>query len=155
MKLTSTAFAEQGEIPRRHTCEGQDVSPPLSWTGVPSGNAKSFVLIVDDPDAPDPKAPQETWVHWVLFDIPLAERASRKAALPLPRARARARTTGSAPATAARVRRSAASLLLQALRARHIARPDAEPTKGRLEQAMQGHVVEAAELVGTYQKQGK
>src|SRR5258708_38487838 len=67
--LTSTAFAHEGEIPLIHTCQGQDVSPPLAWSGVPA-NAKSLVLIVDDPDAPDPAAPKMTWVHWVLYDIP-------------------------------------------------------------------------------------
>lgn len=71
LKLTSAAFAHGGEIPRKHTCDGQDVSPPLAWTGVPPG-AKSLVLIVDDPDAPDPAAPRMTWVHWVLYDLPPA-----------------------------------------------------------------------------------
>jgi Raf kinase inhibitor-like YbhB/YbcL family protein len=72
MKFTmqSTAFDNDGKIPRRYTCEGTDVSPPLSWSGVPDG-ARSLVLIVDDPDAPDPARPQRTWVHWVLYDIPV------------------------------------------------------------------------------------
>lgn len=69
MKLTSTAFTHQGSIPRRHTCEGEDVSPPLAIEGVPAG-AQSLALIVDDPDAPDPAAPKMTWVHWVLYDLP-------------------------------------------------------------------------------------
>src|SRR6266480_5237588 len=68
-KLTSTAFPHGGEIPAKYTCEGQDTSPPLAWSGVPP-NAKSLVLIVDDPDAPDPAAPKMTWVHWVLYNIP-------------------------------------------------------------------------------------
>jgi Raf kinase inhibitor-like YbhB/YbcL family protein len=67
--VTSTAFTEGAAIPTRYTCEGQDISPPLAWSGVPSGT-NSLALIVDDPDAPDPKAPQRTWVHWVLYDIP-------------------------------------------------------------------------------------
>ena len=67
-KLTSTAFEHNGNIPRRYTCEGDDISPPLSWTGA-ADNAKSLALIVDDPDAPDPAAPQRTWVHWVLYNI--------------------------------------------------------------------------------------
>src|SRR5260370_19533801 len=69
--LTSSAFAPGGAIPAQFTCEGSDVSPPLEWTGVPPGT-KSLVLIVDDPDAPDPKAPRMTWVHWVLYDLPAA-----------------------------------------------------------------------------------
>ena len=69
LTLSSPAFTESASIPSRHTCDGQDVSPPLQWSGVPSG-ARSLVLIVDDPDAPDPAAPKRTWVHWVLYDIP-------------------------------------------------------------------------------------
>jgi Raf kinase inhibitor-like YbhB/YbcL family protein len=69
LSLTSSSFAHEGEIPPRHTCAGADQSPALSWSGVPAGT-KSLALIVDDPDAPDPKAPRMTWVHWVLYDIP-------------------------------------------------------------------------------------
>lgn len=64
MKLTSTAFAEGALIPRKFTCDGDDISPPLAWTDVPPG-AKSLALICDDPDAP-----VGTWVHWVLFNLP-------------------------------------------------------------------------------------
>lgn len=64
MLLTSTAFEDSSRIPTRHTCEGEDLSPPLQWTGVPE-TSKSIALIVDDPDAP-----MGTWVHWVLYDIP-------------------------------------------------------------------------------------
>jgi Raf kinase inhibitor-like YbhB/YbcL family protein len=69
MKLTSTAFQGHGSIPRRHTCEGEDISPALTIDGVPAGT-HSLALIVDDPDAPDPAAPKMTWVHWVLYDLP-------------------------------------------------------------------------------------
>ena len=69
LKLVSSAFAEGGAIPKKFTCEGEDISPPLAWSGVPLG-ANSLVLIVDDPDAPDPKAPKMTWVHWVLYNLP-------------------------------------------------------------------------------------
>ncbi len=67
-ELTSDSFHHEGKIPRKHTCEGGDQSPPLSWTGVPDGT-KSLVLIVDDPDAPDPAAPRMTWVHWVVYNL--------------------------------------------------------------------------------------
>jgi hypothetical protein len=63
MKLTSSAFHEGQPIPRKYTCDGDDISPPLSWTGVPEG-AASLVLISDDPDAPG-----GTWDHWVLHDL--------------------------------------------------------------------------------------
>src|ERR1700686_2122230 len=69
LRITSTAFADGTEIPAKYTCEGSDLSPPLAWSGVPAGT-KSLVLIVDDPDAPDPKAPRITWVHWVLYNLP-------------------------------------------------------------------------------------
>lgn len=63
-ELRSTAFEPGSEIPVKHTCDGPDISPPLSWTGAPE-TAKSLALIVDDPDAP-----AGTWVHWVVYDIP-------------------------------------------------------------------------------------
>ena len=69
MTLNSPAFQQNGHIPSKYTCEGEDVSPPLAWEGVPNG-AKSLVLIIDDPDAPDPKAPKMVWVHWVVYNIP-------------------------------------------------------------------------------------
>ena len=69
MQITSSSFTHQGAIPAKYTCEGPDTSPPLAWSGVPP-SAKSLALIVDDPDAPDPKAPKMTWVHWVLYDLP-------------------------------------------------------------------------------------
>ena len=64
MEITSTAFANEGMIPRRFTCDGEDISPPLSWKGMPGGT-KSLALIADDPDAP-----RKTWVHWVVYNLP-------------------------------------------------------------------------------------
>jgi Raf kinase inhibitor-like YbhB/YbcL family protein len=80
IQVTSAVFEEGQPIPKKYTCEGPDVSPPLEWTGVPDG-AKSLVLICDDPDAP-----MGTWVHWVLFNLPadttgLAENVEKKATL--------------------------------------------------------------------------
>jgi phosphatidylethanolamine-binding protein (PEBP) family uncharacterized protein len=69
MILTSANFVDLGAIPARHTCDSNDISPALTWSGAPSGT-KSFALIVDDPDAPDPANPRMTWVHWVLYNIP-------------------------------------------------------------------------------------
>ncbi len=63
-EITSRAFAHEGMIPARYTCDGDDVSPPLEWTDPPAGTA-SLALIVDDPDAPT-----RTWVHWVVFNLP-------------------------------------------------------------------------------------
>jgi Raf kinase inhibitor-like YbhB/YbcL family protein len=64
MELKSSAFEAGGMIPKPYTCDGQDASPPLSWSDVPNG-AKSLALIADDPDAP-----MGTWVHWVAWNIP-------------------------------------------------------------------------------------
>ena len=82
LSISSAAFAHGGSIPKRYTCDGADVSPPLAWSGVPT-NAQSLALIVEDPDAPDPKAPKNTWIHWILYNIPssvhgLAEDAARR-----------------------------------------------------------------------------
>jgi Raf kinase inhibitor-like YbhB/YbcL family protein len=68
-RLTSPSFRHEGEIPARHTCEGADVSPALSWSGLPEGT-QSLAIVVDDPDAPDPRAPKMIWVHWVLYGLP-------------------------------------------------------------------------------------
>ncbi|MBN1360286.1 MAG: YbhB/YbcL family Raf kinase inhibitor-like protein [Sedimentisphaerales bacterium] len=80
MKISSSAFTEGGPIPSKHTCDGQDVSPPLKWDSVPDGT-KSIALICDDPDAP-----MGTFVHWVLYNLPadttgLPENMSRESAL--------------------------------------------------------------------------
>ena len=69
LEISSRSFSPNDPIPDIYTCDGRDISPPLSWRGIPQGT-KSLVLIVDDPDAPDPKAPKMTWVHWVLYNIP-------------------------------------------------------------------------------------
>jgi len=69
MRLTSPALADQGQIPRRFTSDGEDLSPPLVFADIPPAT-KSLALIVDDPDAPDPRAPKMTWVHWVLYNLP-------------------------------------------------------------------------------------
>jgi Raf kinase inhibitor-like YbhB/YbcL family protein len=68
IKLTSSAFVENGLIPKQYTCDSKDISPPLKWESVPE-KTKSFALICDDPDAP-----MGTWVHWVLFNLPANKR---------------------------------------------------------------------------------
>jgi phosphatidylethanolamine-binding protein (PEBP) family uncharacterized protein len=69
LRITSAAFGNDGEIPAVHTCEGKDIWPSLSFSDV-SENAASLALIVDDPDAPDSRAPKTTWVHRILYDLP-------------------------------------------------------------------------------------
>jgi hypothetical protein len=157
LKISSSSFQHQGEIPRKHTCEGQDVSPALSWSGVPPGT-KSLVLIVDDPDAPDPKAPKMTWVHWVLYDLPprstgLPE-AVRKDALPAGTHEGfndwkRTGYGGPCPP----IGRHRYFHKLYALDVE--LGPLDHATKASLERAMKGHVLAEAEIMGTYQKSGK
>ena len=156
LELTSSAFVQGGEIPARYTCEGEDVSPPLSCTGVPEGT-RSLVLIVDDPDAPDPKAPKMTWVHWVLFNLPpdfkeLPEAASNDA-LPagtrVGRNDWKRRDYGGPCPTIGRHR------YFHKLYALDTALDLDAPTKAEVERAMQGHVLSQAELVGTYEQRGR
>jgi Raf kinase inhibitor-like YbhB/YbcL family protein len=154
LTLTSPAFKPGAEIPVKYTCEGADTSPPLEWSGVPP-RAKSLALIVDDPDAPDPKAPKMTYVHWVLYDIPptatrLAEGAV-KGGLP-PGAREGKndwkRTGYGGPCPP--IGRHRYFFKLYALDTELV--DLGAPPKPQLEKAIEGHVVETAELIGTYQK---
>jgi phosphatidylethanolamine-binding protein (PEBP) family uncharacterized protein len=130
------------------------VSPALQWSGVPP-NAKSLALIVDDPDAPDPKAPKATYVHWVLYNIPAAPWDCRRDRGQRPAGRDAGRDQR---LEARRLRRAvsahrAAPVLLQAVCARRRA-PDLGPaTKPELEAAMKGHVLAEATLMGTYEKE--
>ncbi len=154
LALVSPAFTDHGEIPRRYTCEGEDVSPPLSWSGVPDGT-KSFALIVDDPDAPDPKAPRMTWVHWVLYNLPADTRELPEAIDPeaLPPGTEEGQNDwknlgygGPCPP----IGRHRYFHKLYALDTR-LANLGAA-TKTKLEAAMQGHILARADLVGTYEK---
>jgi Raf kinase inhibitor-like YbhB/YbcL family protein len=152
LKLASNAFAQGGEIPRKHTCEGQDVSPPLAWTGVPPA-ARSLALIVDDPDAPDPAAPKMTWVHWVLYDIPPTATSLDEGARRLPPGTLEGlndwkRTGYGGPCPPIGRHR-----YFHKLYALDVALADlGRPTRAKLEAAMKGHILAQAELVGTYQK---
>jgi Raf kinase inhibitor-like YbhB/YbcL family protein len=152
--LESTSFSDRGEIPSEFTCEGADVSPALSWSGLPSGT-QSLALIVDDPDAPDPKAPRMTWVHWVLYDLPPAAtglpQAVSEDALPAGTRQGLndwKRTGYGGPCPPIGRHR-----YFHKLYALDVVLPDlGKPTKAELERAMEGHVLGSAELVGTYQK---
>jgi hypothetical protein len=154
LEIHSTAFAAGGAIPSKFTCEGQDVSPPLAWSDVPKGT-KSLVLIVDDPDAPDPKAPKMTWVHWVLANLPPSATglAEGVAAAALPKGTIEGlndwkRTGYGGPCPPIGRHRYFHKLYALDRELAGLARP----TKAQVEAAMQGHVLAHAELVGTYQK---
>jgi len=157
LSISSPAFAPNGAIPARHTCEGEDVSPALAFAGLPDGT-KSLALIVDDPDAPDPAAPKTTWVHWVLYDLPPATAGLPEAVSPkaLPAGTREGkndwkRTGWGGPCPPIGTHRYffklyALDTLLGDLR---------EPTKAALLKAMEGHVLAQAEVVGTYRKRGR
>jgi Raf kinase inhibitor-like YbhB/YbcL family protein len=155
--LSSPAFAPNGSIPAKYTCEGADTSPPLEWSGAPSG-ARSFALIVDDPDAPDPAKPQRVYVHWVVFNIPatttnLLENAAKSglSSGAVQGSNDWGKQTYGGPCPP--IGRHRYFFKLYAL--------DTEltglnkPNKAQVEKAIQGHIIGNAELIGTYQKAKK
>jgi Raf kinase inhibitor-like YbhB/YbcL family protein len=151
MTLTSSGFPDGGQIARKYTCEGVDVSPPLAWSGVPNGT-QALALIVDDPDGPDPKAPKLTWVHWVVYDIPPHLTGLPEGAALPSGAKAglndwqRPDYGGPCPP----VGRHRYFFKLFAL-SRALGDLD-RPTKAALLNAMKGHILEDIVLIGTYQK---
>ncbi len=154
LNLKSRVFENGAEIPARYTCKGDDVSPPLNWEGVPE-DARSLVLIINDPDAPDPEAPKTVWVHWVLYNIPpdidsLAQHIT-SATLP-PRVIEgindwqRLGYGGPCPPVGRHRyfhKLYALDIVLEGLN---------KPSKTVVEAAMQGHIIAKAELIGTCQK---
>jgi Raf kinase inhibitor-like YbhB/YbcL family protein len=153
MTLTSSAFKPDGQIPSKYTCEGEDVSPPLAWTGVPKGT-KSLILIIDDPDAPDPKAPQRVWVHWVLYNVPpdvkgLPENASKAG---LPQGTAVGLNDFKKTAYGGPCPPIGRHRYFHKLYALDTTLDLRRATKDEIELAMKGHRLADAELIGTYQK---
>lgn len=150
--LSSPAFVEGGAIPARFTCQGEDLSPPLDWKGAPAGT-RSFALIVDDPDAPDPARPRRIWVHWLVYNIPASVRELAEGA-----------GNGPAPAPAEYaitdddstgyhgpcppIGRHRYFFWLHALD-QALPPLGAEARRSDLERAMAGHVLGRAELMGT------
>ena len=154
MTITSPAFNDTDAIPAHFTCTGSDVSPAIQWSGVPS-SAKSLVLIVDDPDAPDPNAPKMTWVHWVLYNLPPYSEGLSEAVAPnaLPEGTAQGvndwhRTGYGGPCPP--IGRHRYFFKLYALDM--VLKEPPKATKAQVEKAMQGHIIESAELMGTYEK---
>jgi Raf kinase inhibitor-like YbhB/YbcL family protein len=154
LQLNSPAFNNNEDMPTRCTCEGANHSPPLRWTGAPQAT-KSFVLIVDDPDAPDPAAPKRTWVHWLLYNLPshcheLPEHQSAHS-LPAPTQQGindSHITDYDGPCPPIGRHR-----YFHKLYALDTELPDLhQPHKAQLLAAMKGHVLAEAVLVGTYQK---
>jgi Raf kinase inhibitor-like YbhB/YbcL family protein len=150
LHLESPAFGHNGEIPRENTCDGDDVSPALEWKGLPPGTG-SLALIVDDPDAPDPRAPKMTYVHWVLYDIPtsvvrIGRGDSPKGARDGKNDWKRSGYGGPCPP----IGRHRYFFKLYALDA--MLGDLGTPTKDALIKAMKGHLIEETQLIGTYQR---
>jgi Raf kinase inhibitor-like YbhB/YbcL family protein len=153
--LRSAAFAANGAIPIRYTCEGDDVSPELAWSDPPAGT-RSFALVLADPDAPDPRAPRTTWIHWLVYDLPpdTRELATGAGAGHLP-AGARSgtndwnRTGYGGPCPPIGRHRYVHTLFALDAPLGDLG----APTRAALDRAMQGHILARAELVGTYAKQ--
>ena len=151
LQLSSSAFGPNREIPSKYTCEGAEVSPPLSWSFAPE-ETQSFVLIMEDPDAPDPSAPLRTWVHWVLLDLPPSTRSLPEDLRELPPGALeglndaqRTGYTGPCPTVGRHryvFRLYALDAKLKLIKAQ----------RAQLDEAMQHHILARAELVGTYEK---
>jgi len=150
-EIKSTAFAKGADIPRKFTCDAQDVSPALSW-GEPPKGTQSLALIMDDPDAPI-----GTWVHWVLYDLPatareLPEGVPKDAELPSGARQGknswpRTGYNGPCPPPGPAHRYF---FKLYAVDAKTNLKAGA--TKAELEKAMQGHILAQAELMGRYKR---
>jgi Raf kinase inhibitor-like YbhB/YbcL family protein len=149
--LTSSSFPSAGDIPRKFTCDGVDVSPELSWSNAPQGT-KSFALIADDPDAP-----VGTWVHWVLYDLApatdhLPEGVNKVAAPPSGGHQGRNdfHKTGYGGPCPPAGKPHRYFFKLYALDTLLNLGPDR--TKADVEKAMQGHILAHAEYMGKYKR---
>ena len=154
LQIKSSAFEPDGPIPSEYTCEGADVAPPLEWSGVPPG-AKSLALIVDDPDAPDPKAPKMTYVHWVVYNIPPSAASLPKGAARLPPGARQGRNDWKKSGYGGPCPPIGRHRYFFKLYALDTLLDLADADKPALERAMRGHTLEQAQVIGTYKKAKK
>lgn len=153
--IQSPAFEHNAEIPSKYTCDGEGICPPLIWSDPPQ-NTVTYVLIIDDPDAPDPKAPKRTWVHWVVYNIPASTRQLPEGVseATLPKGASTgindSHTTSFDP-PAPPIGRHRYIFKLYAL-SEPLSGLENHPTKKEVEEAMKNSIVGRAELVGTYQR---
>lgn len=155
LTVSSPSFVANGPIPSKYTCEGEDTSPALAWGEVPAAT-KSIAVIVDDPDAPDPAAPKQVFVHWVLYDVAPSATEIREGAMNAAGVQEGARDgksdfgrTGYGGPCPPKGRHR----YFFKVYALDVALPDlGQPTKAELERAMSGHVLARGELIGTYEK---
>jgi Raf kinase inhibitor-like YbhB/YbcL family protein len=152
--ITSSAFMHQAEIPTQYTCEGADISPPLSWNSIPNGT-KSLALIVDDPDAPDPAAPKMTYVHWVLYNLPVTSVGLQEAisATELPKGTEQGINDWNKIGYGGPCPPKGRHRYFFKLYALDTVLPKIQnPTKANVVKAMDGHIISKTEIMGTYQK---
>ena len=155
LTLTSTSFSHNKLIPAHHTCDDKDISPALAWRGVPE-NTKSLVLIVDDPDAPDPAAPKMTWVHWILYNIPSSTVSLAEGIIDtdLPPGTLQGMNDWQRIGYGGPCPPIGTHRYFHKLYALNTVLPDLQiPIKAVLEKAMQGHIIASTELIGLYQRQ--
>jgi Raf kinase inhibitor-like YbhB/YbcL family protein len=149
MTLTSPDFTAGAAVPARFTCDAEGASPALQWSGVPSA-ARSLALVVDDPDAP-----QRTWVHWVLYDLPHDSTGLPQsvAAAQLPTGSREGLNDWKKTGYGAPCPPTGRHRYVFTLYALDRALPDLQrPDKAQLLKAMEGHVLAKAQLIGTYQR---
>jgi Raf kinase inhibitor-like YbhB/YbcL family protein len=154
MQLTSPNFQNQKHIDEIFTCDGENISPALNWSGAPD-RVRSFVLIVDDPDAPDPANPRMTWVHWILYNIPATVSSIPEGvkARDLPKGTLQGLNDWGKKDYGGPCPPVGKHRYFHKLYALDVILPDLNhPAKAILEKAMAGHVLSRAELVGLYQR---
>ena len=155
MQISSSSFTQMGTIPAKYTCDGVDTSPPLTWSGIPA-LAKSLVLIVDDPDAPDPKAPRVTWVHWVVYNLPPSTGGLDEGVLgkSLPAGACQGLNDWKKPTYGGPCPPIGRHRYFFKLYALDIELGDLlGRSKVDVERAMHGHIIGGAELIGTYERE--
>jgi Raf kinase inhibitor-like YbhB/YbcL family protein len=152
LTISSDAFSDNGAIPRTYTADGDDIAPPLAIAGVPEGT-KSLALVVEDPDAPDPRAPRaEPFVHWVVYDLPPNTKELSRAPASLPRGAAQGVNgfgkqgyDGPKPPVGRHRYFFKLYALDTVIRGSGLTRDD-------LISRIEGHVLDEAELIGTYKR---
>lgn len=154
LTISSSAFTHNTPIPPIYTCDGLNISPPLQWAGVPPGT-RSLVLIIDDPDAPDPAAPKMVWVHWLLYNIPSTVTSLPEGIAPdaLPAGTLTGRNDGKKTTYGGPCPPIGCHRYFHKLYALDTVLPNLQiPKKPALLQAMEGHILASAEIIGLYQR---
>lgn len=152
MILTSPAFREGQQIPEKYTCDGANISPPLSWSSVPQGT-RSLVLFIDDPDAPDPAHPRMDWTHWLLYNIPPQTVSLVEGVRDLPHGTRMGFTDFRQQEYSGPCPPIGNHRYFHRLYALDIVLPDlGKASKRDIESAMKGHVLGEAELIGKYSR---